>query len=205
MIARRALLASPLLLPALAEARFAFLPEQEAIAMLRAGGFNLYIRHAITDRSQVDTGRRGDRTGQRNLSEAGRLQATRLGEAFRALNIPVAEVLSSEVFRARDTAELAFGAARVRIERDLIADDYTPGSPTEDARAVSRRLGEPVSGGNRIMVGHIVPLGMILGRGLAQEEFPEGSAGVFRPLGSRWEHLGFIRAEQFLRAAGLGG
>jgi phosphohistidine phosphatase SixA len=224
MFARRALLASPLLLTAPAEARFAFLPEQEAIPMLRAGGFNLYLRHAITDRSQLDTGRRGDRAGQRNLSEAGRLQAVRLGEAFRALQIPFAEVLTSEVFRARDTAELAFGAGRVRVERDLIADDYTPGSASEDARSFSRRLAEPVSGGNRIMVGHIVSLGVILGRGLAQEEFPEGSAGVFRPLGtgriasggsppgresarsdSRWEHLGFLRAEQFIRAAGLSG
>lgn len=224
MIARRALLASPLLLPGVAAARFAFLPEAEAIPMLRAGGFNLYFRHAITDRSQVDTGRRGDRAGQRNLNEAGRVQATRLGEAFRALQIPVAEVLSSEVFRAKDTAELAFGAARVRVERDLIADDYTPGDALADARAVSRRLAEPVTGGNRVMVGHIVPLGMILGRSLAQEEFPEGAAGVFRPLGtgpiasggsppgresarsdSRWQHLGFLRAEQFIRAAGLGG
>jgi hypothetical protein len=93
----------------------------------------------------------------------------------------------------------------VRVERDLIADDYTPGDALADARAVSRRLAEPVSGGNRVMVGHIVPLGMILGRGLAQEEFPEGAAGVFRPLGSRWDHLGFLRAEQLIRAAGLGG
>ncbi len=148
----------------------------------------------------MDTGRRGDRAGQRNLSDAGRVQAAALGEAFRRHAIPVSEVLASEVFRALDTAELAFGAShRVRVERDLIADDYTPGSPADDARAVSRRLGEPPAPGtNRVMVGHIVPLGMILGRGLAQEEFPEGSMGVFRPLGSRWEHLGFARAERLI-------
>lgn len=203
MMFRRMLLGA---LPATALAQgFRFIETPQALALLRAGGLNLYIRHAITDRSQVDTGRRGDRAGQRNLSAAGEAQARALGAAFRRLQIPVAEVLTSEVFRARDTAELAFGAARVRIERDLIADDYTPGSASEDARAVSRRLAEPVSGGNRVMVGHIVPLGMILGRGLAQEEFPEGSMGVFRPRGSDWQHLGFLRAEQFIRAAGLGG
>lgn len=199
MLHRRALLALPLL-AAPAVAQPAFIATPEALALLRAGGLNLYIRHAITDRGQRDTGRRGDRAGQRNLSEAGRQQARALGQAFRALNIPVAEVLTSEVFRAADTAELAFGQARV--ERDLIADDYTPGDAMADARAVSRRLAEPVAGGNRVMVGHIVPLGMILGRGLAQAEFPEGAMGVFRPRGADWEFLGFVTAEQLIAAAG---
>lgn len=199
MLHRRALLALPLL-AAPAAAQYAFLPDDRALSLLRAGGLNLYIRHGITDRSQRDTGRRGDRAGQRNLSEAGREQARRLGQAFRALNIPVAEVLTSEVFRAADTAELAFG--RAVVERDLIADDYTPGDAMFDARAVSRRLAQPVSGGNRVMVGHIVPLGMILGRGLAQGEFPEGSMGLFRPRGADWEFLGFVTAEQLIAAAG---
>jgi phosphohistidine phosphatase SixA len=224
MIPRRALallpLATPFATPIVRAQGFAFLDTQAAIALLRAGGLNLYIRHAITDRRQVDTGRRGDRAGQRNLSAAGEEQAVRLGGAFAALQIPVAEVLTSEVFRALETAQLAFGPARVRVERDLIADDYTPGDPFADARAVSRRLAEPVQGGNRVMVGHIVPLGFVLGRGLAQEEFPEGAMGVFRPTGpighggtpgresargegARWEHLGFLRAEQLIMAARL--
>lgn len=199
---RRALLGMGLALPASAQG-FAFLPEAAWLPLLRAGGLNLYFRHAITDRSQVDTGRRGDRAGQRNLSEAGRQQAIRLGQAIRALNIPVDEVLTSEVFRALDTAELAFGRAQIRVERDLIADDYTPGNASDDARATSRRLAQPVAGGNRILVGHIAPLGMILGRGLAQQEFPEGAAGVFRPRGTDWEFLGFLRAEQLIQAAGM--
>ena len=199
---RRALFLSVLAGPALAQG-FTFIPEDQLLALLRAGGLNLYFRHAITDRSQVDSGRRGDRAGQRNLNEAGRVQATQLGRAMRALNIPIAEVLTSEVFRAKDTAELAFGVERVRVQPELIADDYTSGSATNDARAASRLLARPVSGGNRVMVGHIVPLGMILGRGLAQQEFPEGAAGVFRPRGADWEFLGFFRAEQLIGAAGV--
>jgi phosphohistidine phosphatase SixA len=194
---RRALLASLLATPALAQG-FAFIPTERALALLRAGGLNLYIRHAITDRSQFDTGRRGDRAGQRNLSAAGEVQARALGEAFRRHAIPVAEVLTSEVFRALETAQLAFGQARV--EFDLIADDYAPNDPFVNARAVSRRLAEPVAGGNRVMVGHIVPMGMVLGRGLAQAEFPEGCLALFRPGGSAWEHLGFVAAEQLIRA-----
>jgi len=199
---RRALFLSVLAGPALAQG-FTFIPEDQLLALLRAGGLNLYFRHAITDRSQVDSGRRGDRAGQRNLNEAGRVQAAQLGRAMRALNIPIAEVLTSEVFRALDTAELAFGVERVRVQPELIADDYTSGSATDDARAASRLLARPVSGGNRVMVGHIVPLRMILGRGLAQEEFPEGAAGVFRPHGADWDFLGFFRAEQLIGAAGV--
>jgi phosphohistidine phosphatase SixA len=197
MPSRRLLLTLPAL-PAAALAQPAFLDTGAALAALRAGGLNLYLRHAATDRSQLDTGRRGDRSGQRNLSAAGQAQAAALGAAFRRLGIPVAEVLTSEVFRARDTAELAFGASRV--ERDLIADDYTPGSAAEDAWAVSRRLAEPVAGGNRVLVGHIVPLGLVLGRPLAQAEFPEGALAVFRPAGGAWRFLGFVVAAQLIEA-----
>lgn len=194
----RRLLAALPFLPLAARAEPAFLDTGGALALLRAGGLNLYLRHAITDRAQADSGRLAERAGQRNLSAEGRAQAAALGAAFRRLAIPVAEVLTSPVFRARDTAELAFGAARV--ERDLVADDYTPGSAAEDAAAVSRRLAEPVAGGSRVLVGHIVPLGMILGRPLAQAEFPEGAMGVFRPGGASWRFLGFVAARQLIEA-----
>jgi phosphohistidine phosphatase SixA len=46
---------------------------------------------------------------QRNLNEQGRDQARRSGEAFRAQNVRVERVLSSEWCRTRETAELAFG------------------------------------------------------------------------------------------------
>lgn len=199
MMFRRMLLAAA---PATALAQgFRFIETPQALALLRGGGLNLYIRHAITDRSQVDTGRRGDRAGQRNLSAAGEAQARALGAAFRRLNIPVAEVLTSEVFRALETAQLAFGAERVRIHPHLIADDYTSGSAAEDARIVVRELlSAPITGGNRALVGHIHPHGMMLGRGLAQAEFPEGCLSLCRPHGARFEHLGFVTAEQLIGA-----
>lgn len=192
------LLALPLLaLPALARAQAAeFLSLEAALALLRgpvAQGLNLYMRHSVTDRAQADTGRLDDRAGQRNLSAAGEALARNLGAGFRRHAIPVTEVLTSPVFRARDTAELAFGPAR--IHPALIADDYTRRDPARDAAEVSALLAQPVAGGHRVLVGHIVPLGMILGRGISQAEFPEASLGLFRPEGTRWRHLGFVRAE----------
>ena len=195
---RRSLLLLMAASPAVAQAPGLLRPE-EALPLLRAGGLNLYMRHATTDRSQADTGRLEDRAGQRNLSPAGEAMARALGEAFRRLGIPLREVLTSPVFRARDTARLAFGEAR--IHPALIADDYTRGDARQDAAEVSRLLAEPAHGGNRVLVGHIVPLGMILSRSLAQAEFPEGSLALFRPEAGRWEFLGIIPAEVLIGAA----
>lgn len=174
------------------------------VAALRAGGTVVYLRHAITDRSQADTGDLARREGQRNLSAAGRAQAEAIGQAMARLRIPIGDVLASPVFRARDTAELAFGASRVRIDDVLTADDYTP-----DAALLARRIAEtrrrltlrPASG-NDILVGHIVPLGMVLGRGLAQSEFAEGTLAIFRPGGDVPDLMGFLHAGQLIAAAG---
>lgn len=198
---RRAALLAPLLLTRPALAATAQGAEAAAlVAALGAGGHVAVMRHSITDRSQRDTGDLSNRAGQRNLSEAGRAQAMRIGRAVAALNIPIGEVLTSPVFRARDTAELAFGT-RAAVEMELTADDYTP-----DAALLARRIAwlrvralRPSSPGvTDILVGHIVPLGMALGRPLAQAEFPEGGFAVFAPAGLR----GIIAAETLFAAAG---
>ncbi|WP_426957806.1 histidine phosphatase family protein [Muricoccus radiodurans] len=186
-------------IPTAAAAR-ELLSATEALPLLRAGGLNLYLRHAITDRSQADTGRRGERTAQRNLSPAGEAQARALGAAFRALGIPIAETMTSEVFRAQDTARLAFGD--VAIHPALIADEYSTRDPRLDAAEVSALLAQPPTGGHRALVGHIVPLGLVLGRPLAQAEFPEGSLALFRPESRSWRFLGVVAAESLIDAAG---
>src|SRR4051812_45679993 len=58
---------------------------------VRGGGLVLYFRHADTGGEPCDRSFRvGDRAGQRNLSEAGRVQARRIGERLRDLGVPVA-------------------------------------------------------------------------------------------------------------------
>lgn len=174
-------------------------PARDAVTldMLLVGGMNVYLRHAITDRTQSDGGRLGDRANQRNLSAAGIAQAQALGAAWRRRNLPLGEVLASPVFRALDTAQLAFGEPAVRTAPFLTADDYTP-----DAALLARniaetraRLNRPPEMGNDVFVGHIVPLGMILGRSLSQAEFPEGCLAIFRPGGGL---VGFLPAETLI-------
>ena len=205
-MAERSLCRRAALLLALSAPAAARTAEGEAaaalVAALRAGGHVAVMRHAITDRSQLDTGDLLNRAGQRNLSDAGRAQARRLGAAFAALRIPLGEVLASPVFRARDTAEIAFGA-RARIEPMLTADDYTP-DPTQLARRIAwlraRAAAPSVPAATDVLVGHIVPLGMMLGRSLAQAEYPEGAIAVFAPGGRL---LGILSAESLAAAAGV--
>lgn len=154
------------------------------IERLRAGGLVLFFRHADTRGEPCDRSfRLGDRPGQRNLSPAGREQAVRLGTALAAAGIPIAlPVLAGPVFRARDTAELAFGADRVTVTDGLLADDYA-GDRLAWVLAEHRRLfAAPVPpGANRVLVGHRTPAIMLLGDAVSGTAFPEGAALVLQP------------------------
>ncbi len=189
---RRALLAG------LAAARPA--AASDALGALRAGGVVAVLRHAITDRSQADGGDLANRAAQRNLSAAGRDQAVRIGQAFARLGVPLGMVLTSPVFRARDTADLAFGARPV-VEPRLTADDYIH-DPAVLALHIAwlrgRCLRPSSPAATDVLVGHIVPLGMALGRSLGQAEFPEGGLAVFAPGGL----LGMITPGALFAAAG---
>lgn len=190
---RRGILAGLLLLPAAARAErlrpVAFdSPEGAALVeALRAGGQVLFFRHADTRGQNCDiTFRVGDRAGQRNISPEGRAQSTRIGARLAELRIPVERpVLAGPVYRARDTAELAFGAAQVVVTDSLLADDFS-GPRLDWVLAEHRRLfSAPVApGANRVLVGHRTPAIMVAGDPVAGRAFPEGGALVIRPRGA---------------------
>jgi phosphohistidine phosphatase SixA len=84
---------------------------EEAWRALRQGGAVALIRHARAPGTGDPAGfQLEDCTTQRNLSDAGRKQAKRLGARFAAEGVHVARVLSSRWCRALDTARLAFGS-----------------------------------------------------------------------------------------------
>ena len=102
---------------------------------------------------------------------------------MQALEIPIHDpVLTGPVFRARDTAELAFGVARVEVTDSLLADDYA-GSRLSWVLSEHRRLfSEPVApGGNLILVGHRTPGLIGIDRQVTRNNFPEGTALVIDP------------------------
>jgi phosphohistidine phosphatase SixA len=174
------------------------------VAAMQDGGKVIYLRHGATNQNEIDTGRLGDRAGQRNLSPAGIAQARAIGEAFRTLRIPMGEILASPVFRARDTAEVAFGADRIEVTMDIVADDYAGPNMRRMLDATTRLLRDfPPPGDNRILVGHRTPLELVLNRSFPDTILPEGGMAVFLPngLGSEPRLLGTISAERLVHSA----
>jgi broad specificity phosphatase PhoE len=79
---------------------------------LRQPGAVVIVRHSYAPGAfDPPDARLEDCSTQRNLDAAGRAQARRIGEAFRAHAIAVGTVLSSPRCRCLDTARLAFGTA----------------------------------------------------------------------------------------------
>ena len=79
---------------------------------VRAPGSVVVVRHSYAPGTfDPPTARIGDCSTQRNLDEAGRAQATRIGEAFRQHGISVGTLWSSPRCRCLDTGRLAFGRA----------------------------------------------------------------------------------------------
>jgi broad specificity phosphatase PhoE len=77
---------------------------------LRAPGSVIVLRHSYAPGAfDPPDARLEDCSTQRNLDDAGRAQARRIGEAFRQNGIAVGAVLSSPRCRCLDTARLAFG------------------------------------------------------------------------------------------------
>ena len=123
--------------------------------LLQAGGHVVLLRHAVTDPGVGDPPgfQLGNCSTQRNLSEQGRGDARRLGEALRARRVPVAKVLSSPWCRCLETARLVFGQ-EAELQPAL---GNLFGRPEREAAQVAelrRLVSRPVAGGNLFLVTH---------------------------------------------------
>lgn len=107
-------------------------------AKLKAGGNVLLIRHAATEPGLGDPPNffLGDCRTQRNLSDAGREEARRVGRALKWRAVAVSEVRASQWCRTLETAELAFGHPPVPWEA-LNSLHKDPDREAERTRAVA--------------------------------------------------------------------
>jgi phosphohistidine phosphatase SixA len=177
---RRAALLAALLLAGCGTDGDAPTGPQALVEELRGGGYVLFLRHTATDQAERDVAGAPihDCERQRNLNEAGREQAREIGEAIRALELPIGPIVASEYCRTLETARLAFD----RVVPDPLLSGL-PG-PDEDeydeyVAALRELLGDPPpAGSNRIVVGHIKNL-----KAAANVEVDEGGTAVFEPLG----------------------
>jgi len=175
---------------------------EELVAAMQKGGKIIFLRHAATNSNEIDTGQLGNRAGQRNLSEGGIAQANALGDAFRAANISFDRILASPVFRARDTAELAFATDNIEVTMELVADDYA-GSQLQFMIESTQRLlnTPPPESENILLIGHRTPLQMATNQRFPDSILPEGAMAVFEPGSDSAMLLGTLTAEDLVSIA----
>jgi phosphohistidine phosphatase SixA len=174
-------------LPLLLLAPLAAKAEEEMWAALRAGRAAAILRHAIAPGGGDPPGFRLDACDtQRNLSEEGRAQARRIGDAFRANGVTAARVLASGWCRGRETAELlALGP----VAREPTLDSFFADRGEGPARtAALRALLAAWRGGPLVMVTHQVNITALTGI------FPASGEAVMVRVGDGAEVLGRFRA-----------
>lgn len=126
-----------------------------------AAGPVILMRHAVTTPGVGDPPgfKLDDCSTQRNLTDAGREDARRVGTAFRARGIPVGRVLSSPWCRCLETARLAFAAAEPWAPLSNLFDNRA--REPEQLRALREITGRQPAGGNVMLVTHgsvVLPL-----------------------------------------------
>jgi phosphohistidine phosphatase SixA len=171
------------LLPSVASSQPAS-SQAEAIHALRQGGYVIVFRHgATTDQTKVDSMSRPNASGERQLNEQGRAQATSIGQSMRKLKIPVGLVMTSTTQRAADTGKL-LGYGEVATTLDL-AESGPSLSPDENNRRAQalRKLvaGLPPADNNLVLVSH--KPNIIGAFGSDWQDIHEGEASVFEPDG----------------------
>ena len=141
----------------------------------------------------------------RQLSSEGRAIARRIGDAIRALGIPVAKVLSSEYCRAWETARL-LDLGPVTRTRDIMNMRVVAHLGGRDAviRRAQRILAQPApEGANVVIVGH----GNLL-RAATGAYVGEAGSGVYAPrAGSEpgFELVARLAPDDWMRLAELVG
>jgi len=125
---------------------------------LRQGGYVIVMRHpsspfTIPDKSQADP---GNTKLERQLDDTGRKTSKDMGDAFRRLQIPVGDVLSSPTYRARESVRLA------ALGEPMIVEELDDGGQAMQANASNERSAwlrqkvseSPRKGQNTLIVTH---------------------------------------------------
>ena len=175
------------------------------VESLRNGGFNIYFRHAATDWSQNDQVSKTDDwtscdTGKmRQLSASGRETAGTVGEAIRALQIPIGQVFASPYCRTVETARnMKLGPVETTTDiMNMRVAEYFGGSSAIATRAQWRLSMLLQADTNTVLVAH----GNVLVT--ATDVYPqEAEAIVFRPEGNgTWTFVARISPQEWVRLA----
>ena len=157
-------------------------------AKLKAGGHVVLIRHASTEAGLGDPPgfKLGDCATQRNLSEAGREEARRLGRQFKFRAINFTTVRSSQWCRCLETARLTFGEEPEPWPalNSLHADASGEAALVKEVNALAAKVKPPY---NAVLVTHNFNI-----RALTGISPKEAEVIIVRSVGGKLEVVGRI-------------
>jgi phosphohistidine phosphatase SixA len=125
------------------------------VRALRMGGYVILMRHASSPRTPPDASEADADNPQheRQLDSEGRSSARNLGEALRALRIPIGAVLSSPTYRALQTIEFAqLGTPMTFVELGDSGRSMRPDAGGTRGAWLRARVSEPPSPGKDTLI-----------------------------------------------------
>jgi phosphohistidine phosphatase SixA len=152
---------------------------------LRRGGYVLVMRHANAPAAEPDraTADPENTRLERQLDETGRSTARAMGEAFRALRIPIGDVLSSPTYRALQSVRFAsFGEPQIRDELGEGAGMQAAAEATRSDWLRKQAGTAPRPGTNTVIVTHTPNIVGAFGQ--AGANVAAGESLVLRPDGN---------------------
>ena len=131
-------------------------PLEELVKQLRQGGCVLVMRHASSPREVPprETANTDNTRLERQLDEAGRRGAAAMGEAIRALKIPIGAVLTSPTYRALETVKHAGVGAPTVVEELGDRGKSMQGVDERQAAWLRNKVTEVPPSGNTLLVTH---------------------------------------------------
>ena len=162
---------------------------RQLVQSLRAGGYNIVVRHGATfsNQADIDPFNFDNIAKQRNLNDKGEELAKAFGDAIRRLGLPVGDVYTSKFNRAYETAVLA-GFKDIERTVDLTEGGLvvTPDENNRRAEAFRTMLAQaPDKSKNNFLITHKPNIVDALGKDWF--DVKEGEASIFKPAGGKYQ------------------
>ena len=175
----------------------------QLVQSLRAGGYNIVVRHGATFSNQADTApiNFDDIATQRNLNDKGKQLAKAFGDAVRRAGVPIGEVYTSKFNRAYETAMLA-GFDDIETTTDLTEGGLivSPDENNRRADAFRKMLAQvPDAGKNNVIITHKPNIVDALGKDWF--DVKEGEASIFKPEGGQYRLVARVQMEDWPKLA----
>ncbi len=179
---------------------------KQLVQSLRAGGYNIVVRHGATFSDQADTDpfNFDNIAKQRNLNDKGKELAKAFGDAIRRVGVPIGEVYTSKFNRAYETAVRA-GFEDIEKTIDLTEGGLvvTPDENSRRAEAFRKMLAQgPDRGKNNVLITHKPNIVDALGKDWF--EVKEGEASIFKPEDGKYRLVARVQMEDWPKLATTG-